>query len=133
LGQRRRRDAVTARLVRLDRAGLLPAVDQAEMAEGSGAAVPGDDADLARVSGRALGHRRPDRVGDRRRYLLVLELAGGPSAARARRTQHRGAGHVVMDPPSYLLDRTFLVALADVDDPNHDEAKESYRRLIDDF
>jgi predicted nucleic acid-binding protein len=38
-----------------------------------------------------------------------------------------------MDPPSYLLDRTFLVALADVDDPNHDEAKESYRRLIDDF
>lgn len=38
-----------------------------------------------------------------------------------------------MDPPSYLLDRSFLVALADVDDPNHNEAKESYRSLIDDF
>jgi predicted nucleic acid-binding protein len=38
-----------------------------------------------------------------------------------------------MDPPSYLLDRSFLVALADVDDPDHDEAKESYRSLIDDF
>ena len=38
-----------------------------------------------------------------------------------------------MDPPSYLLDKSFLVALADVDDPHHDEAKESYRGLIDDF
>ena len=38
-----------------------------------------------------------------------------------------------MDPPSYLLDKSFLVALADVDDPNHNEAKESYRSLIDDF
>jgi predicted nucleic acid-binding protein len=38
-----------------------------------------------------------------------------------------------MDPPSYLLDKSFLVALADVDDPNHDEAKELYRGLIDDF
>ena len=38
-----------------------------------------------------------------------------------------------MDPPSCLLDKSFLVALADVDDPNHNEAKESYRSLIDDF
>jgi predicted nucleic acid-binding protein len=38
-----------------------------------------------------------------------------------------------MDPPSYLLDKSFLVALADVDDPNHDEAKALYGPLIDDF
>jgi len=38
-----------------------------------------------------------------------------------------------MDPPSYLLDRSFLVALTDVDDPHHDEAKDLYRGLIDDF
>jgi len=38
-----------------------------------------------------------------------------------------------MGPPSYLLDKTFLVALADVSDTNHDEAKLIYRSLIDDF
>jgi predicted nucleic acid-binding protein len=38
-----------------------------------------------------------------------------------------------MNPPSYLLDKSFLIALADVDDPNHNEAKDLYRTLIDDF
>jgi len=38
-----------------------------------------------------------------------------------------------MNPPSYLLDESFLIALADVDDPNHDDAKDMYRSLIDDF
>jgi predicted nucleic acid-binding protein len=38
-----------------------------------------------------------------------------------------------MNPPAYLLDKSFLFALADVDDPNHNEAKHLYRGLIDDF
>jgi len=38
-----------------------------------------------------------------------------------------------MDPPSYLLDESFLIALADADDSHHDDAKAMYRRLIDDF
>jgi len=39
----------------------------------------------------------------------------------------------VIDPPSYLLDKSFLVALADTGDAHHDEAKALFRSLIDDF
>ncbi|MEY2416236.1 MAG: hypothetical protein QOH53_1570 [Ilumatobacteraceae bacterium] len=38
-----------------------------------------------------------------------------------------------MDPPSTLLDQSFLLAVVDIDDDNHDEAVEVYRTLIDDF
>ena len=38
-----------------------------------------------------------------------------------------------MNPPSVLLDLSFLIALADIDDTNHDEAVAIYRTLIDDF
>ena len=38
-----------------------------------------------------------------------------------------------MNPPSTLLDHSFLAAVADIDDPNHDEAVDIYRTLIDDF
>ncbi|HZX53748.1 MAG TPA: hypothetical protein VFE86_03665 [Ilumatobacteraceae bacterium] len=38
-----------------------------------------------------------------------------------------------MNPPSYLLDKSFLVALADPANANHNEAKDVYRSLIDDF
>jgi predicted nucleic acid-binding protein len=38
-----------------------------------------------------------------------------------------------MDPPSTLLDQSFLLAVVDVDDDNHDEAVAVYRTLIDDF
>jgi predicted nucleic acid-binding protein len=38
-----------------------------------------------------------------------------------------------MNPPSVLLDLSFLTAVADTDDANHDEAVAVYRTLIDDF
>jgi predicted nucleic acid-binding protein len=38
-----------------------------------------------------------------------------------------------MSPPSVLLDLTFLGAVADPDDANHDDAVAIYRTLIDDF
>ncbi|MEP7113324.1 MAG: hypothetical protein ABI862_08670 [Ilumatobacteraceae bacterium] len=38
-----------------------------------------------------------------------------------------------MNPPSILLDHSFLVAVADPDDDNHDEAVAVYQVLIDDF
>ena len=38
-----------------------------------------------------------------------------------------------MNPPSVLLDLSFLTAVADTDDTNHDEAVAIYRTLIDDF
>jgi predicted nucleic acid-binding protein len=38
-----------------------------------------------------------------------------------------------MNPPSVLLDLSFLNAVADHDDPNHDEAVATYRALLDDF
>jgi predicted nucleic acid-binding protein len=38
-----------------------------------------------------------------------------------------------MNPPSVLLDHSFLVAVADAGDSNHDEAVASYRSLVDDF
>ena len=38
-----------------------------------------------------------------------------------------------MDPPSTLLDESFLLAVVDADDDNHDEAVAIYRTLIDDF
>jgi hypothetical protein len=38
-----------------------------------------------------------------------------------------------MNPPSVLLDLSFLTAVADTDDANHDEAVIMYRTLIDDF
>jgi predicted nucleic acid-binding protein len=38
-----------------------------------------------------------------------------------------------MDPPSTLLDATFLAAVADTDDANHDEAVALYRTMVDDF
>lgn len=38
-----------------------------------------------------------------------------------------------MNPPSTLLDRSFLLAVVDADDDNHDEAVAAYRNLIDDF
>ncbi len=38
-----------------------------------------------------------------------------------------------MNPPSVLLDHSFLAAVADIDDVNHDEAVAIYRAVIDDF
>ncbi len=38
-----------------------------------------------------------------------------------------------MNPPSVFLDHSFVVAVADSDDVNHDEAVARYRALIDDF
>jgi predicted nucleic acid-binding protein len=38
-----------------------------------------------------------------------------------------------MNPPSVLLDHTFLVAVADAGDINHDEAVAGYRSMLDDF
>ena len=38
-----------------------------------------------------------------------------------------------MNPPSVLLDLSFLTAVADTDDVNHDEAITIYRTLIEDF
>ncbi len=38
-----------------------------------------------------------------------------------------------MNPPSYLLDLSFLIALADSADLNHDDAEAIYRSLLDDF
>lgn len=38
-----------------------------------------------------------------------------------------------MNPPSVLLDHSFLIALADPGDTNHSEALATYRALIDDF
>jgi predicted nucleic acid-binding protein len=38
-----------------------------------------------------------------------------------------------MNPPSYLLDLSFLIALADSTDVNHDDADAMYRGLVDDF
>jgi predicted nucleic acid-binding protein len=38
-----------------------------------------------------------------------------------------------MNPPSTLLDLTFLTAVAYADDTNHDEAVVTYRTLIEDF
>ena len=109
---------------------LLPAVDQAALAEGRRAAVPRHHADVAGLLGRALGDRRVGRLGDRRWFVLVLEPLRGSSA-----TQPSAAclGHAVMNPPSTLLDQSFLLAVVDGDDDNHDEAVAIYRTLIDDF
>lgn len=38
-----------------------------------------------------------------------------------------------MNPPSTLLDQSFLLAVVDADDENHDEAVAIYRHVIDDF
>ena len=38
-----------------------------------------------------------------------------------------------MNPPSTLLDESFLLAVVDTDDDNHDEAVAIYRTMIDDF
>lgn len=38
-----------------------------------------------------------------------------------------------MNPPSVLLDFSFLTAVADPDDDHHDEATVIYRGLVDDF
>ena len=38
-----------------------------------------------------------------------------------------------MNPPSTLLDLTFLAAVADPDDADHDEAVAFYRTMVDDF
>ena len=38
-----------------------------------------------------------------------------------------------MNPPSILLDHSFLLALADSTDANHEEAVEIYSALVDDF
>ena len=38
-----------------------------------------------------------------------------------------------MNPPSYLLDLSFLIAIVDSDDENHDDAKAIYTALLDDF
>jgi predicted nucleic acid-binding protein len=38
-----------------------------------------------------------------------------------------------MNPPSVLLDRSFLLAVSDVDDPRHVDAVAAYRQLVDDF
>jgi predicted nucleic acid-binding protein len=38
-----------------------------------------------------------------------------------------------MNPPSVLLDLSFLAAVADIDDANHEEAVIIYRALVDDF
>jgi predicted nucleic acid-binding protein len=39
----------------------------------------------------------------------------------------------MMNPPSVLLDHSFLAAVHDPEDSNHDQAVEIYRSLIDDF
>ena len=39
----------------------------------------------------------------------------------------------MIDPPSTLLDHSFLLAIVDADDDNHDDAVAIYRTLIDDF
>ena len=39
----------------------------------------------------------------------------------------------MMSPPSYLLDLSYLIALADSADVNHDDAEAMYRSLLDDF
>ena len=38
-----------------------------------------------------------------------------------------------MNPPSVLLDQSFLVAVANPDDEHHDDAVATYQALIDDF
>ena len=38
-----------------------------------------------------------------------------------------------MNPPSYLLDLSFLIALADGDDVKHDDAEAIFTALVDDF
>jgi predicted nucleic acid-binding protein len=38
-----------------------------------------------------------------------------------------------MNPPSTLIDTTFLAAVADTDDANHHEAVALYRTMVDDF
>lgn len=38
-----------------------------------------------------------------------------------------------MNPPSVLLDQSFLAAISDADHPDHDEAVATYRSLVDDF
>jgi predicted nucleic acid-binding protein len=38
-----------------------------------------------------------------------------------------------MNPPSTLIDVTFLAAVADTDNANHDEAVTLYRTMVDDF
>ena len=38
-----------------------------------------------------------------------------------------------MNPPSTLLDQSFLLAVVDADDEHHEHAVETYRELIDDF
>ncbi len=38
-----------------------------------------------------------------------------------------------MNPPFVLLDHSFLAAVADIDDADHDEAVAIYRALLDDF
>jgi predicted nucleic acid-binding protein len=40
---------------------------------------------------------------------------------------------VSLDPPTVLLDRTFLAALIDADDVNHVRARDAYLRLVDDY
>jgi predicted nucleic acid-binding protein len=39
----------------------------------------------------------------------------------------------MMNPPSVLLDRSFLEAVADAENERHDDAVATYRALIDDF
>lgn len=38
-----------------------------------------------------------------------------------------------LDPPKVLLDRTFLAALTDPLDPNHERARLTYLRLLDEY
>jgi predicted nucleic acid-binding protein len=38
-----------------------------------------------------------------------------------------------MNPPLVLLDLSFLAAVADIDEPNHEEATALYRTLVDDY
>jgi predicted nucleic acid-binding protein len=38
-----------------------------------------------------------------------------------------------MNPPSILIDLTFLTAVADTDDADHDDAVALYRTMVDDF
>jgi predicted nucleic acid-binding protein len=38
-----------------------------------------------------------------------------------------------VNPPSVLLDHSFLAAVVDPDDPNHDDAAATFAALIDDF
>jgi predicted nucleic acid-binding protein len=39
----------------------------------------------------------------------------------------------MLNPPLVLLDLTFLAAVADIDDANHDEAVSLYRSLVEDY